>query len=977
MKPVNNLYQEFTNTYPFPVAVALKRYSEQEYSDFYKEWDALSTGILQPVLMYLSHLLLSDLVSTGRQPALLYHRIQSVLSKPLMGQYAGFLRETAKYYHQENLESSVPELISFLQASDVDCTLAGDGKALLGELVDYRNLLAHGRINNPRVMEDIVSRVRLLTDILLKNISFLIKYPLQLEDGTSMMGWSLPKTEKIVQPMVVLTGGNLKIRPLLLKMKDNDLMLLEDFDMRDKKLSYRGSVSYSQMKKKEVEKGEGRVLFDELKELLRKVRSEDAILEQADWESFRDRSSVLSQRTLDLYSEMGKFKPEFYVPRKEWDGGDSVYRKFLGSDKTLLAISGVQGTGKSALTAHLANTSIQEGHAVLFINAQRFSFANVEWSGNPYPKYFSDILHYSCLFDKAAIARIIKTAEDKEKKVIIFIDAVNEVDGLTNKWNRFLAMELVLDWIGKIAEPGLKIVVSFRLDIYEEFEYLQEDDEFMPANLCEISYAGNHPRKRWVWDLEPFNEEQARLLFERLKQKPELGMAPDMTWEEITTGLGDRLSPVIDNPLIFQIFLRAHHGEKVIVEKERDTIMMRYAEKLTGAAEAAKGKRWLKIWRFINNGNITKKEQFIGCVISKMAEEGGTAFLIENLDRTKKRDKILLDTINDYENRVYLELKQGGLLIEEKIETVKDSNQIYFRRLTFINELISYALDKIEIKRSRIESVRIYTIFCVLLCLGIYFLISLGITYYIYLGAPESYSLLKHDWFVYIVKSIFFPITLIFFNFYVITLITSFYQESHGSNSIGVIYSAVLINIIRKSNEALQKLLPLLIICLIIITLFAIKYNILYWFLLPGVLYFATPGGILQIYKLGKNDISPKLLLATFKNHLNYYRSLTYLRIRKGFLLIIPLSILSYILFSSISITPPNTIFSENSGFPFPTPQLLSVYQENFRHDIIYAYALFIASSFFLALFPFYNKFQFSIQIKILEQNPNFFSKKE
>jgi len=164
---MNTLTQTFGKKsllFPYPISSSLNKYSVTVFRDPLEEWEFLSVRILHPVLMYLSHMLLSDLVSTGCQPSHLYHRIQDVLSRPMMGHYAGFLRETARYYRAEGMNSRVPELIGFLVASDVDCTILGEGRALLGELVEYRNLVADGRIDNARMVGDCLSKGKRLAE---------------------------------------------------------------------------------------------------------------------------------------------------------------------------------------------------------------------------------------------------------------------------------------------------------------------------------------------------------------------------------------------------------------------------------------------------------------------------------------------------------------------------------------------------------------------------------------------------------------------------------------------------------------------------------------------------------------------------------------------------------------------------------------------------------------------------------------------
>ena len=698
------IINDVVNFFPFPIAVTCRRYAEDPPDDLWREWEVLSRDILQSILIYLSHLLLSDLVATGKKSPHLFHRIQSILSRPMAGHYAGFLRETAIYYRDEELSGSVPELIDFLFASEVEKSVLDTGKPLIGLLVDYRNLWAHGRIDHTGAIHENVNIIREVTIKLLQALSFLKHYPLSFEDGSVLMGANPDGLSGKGNPIMVITASGLQLRPLLLKLKNKDLVLLEDLDLKRQRMVYRGTSTYEQFTKKQIKKGAPAKLFEDLAALLDKVRSIEAVLPLSDWVCFRERAGVITERTLSHYTDMRKFLPQFYVSRPQWDGEGSVLNRFLESDKTLLAISGEQGTGKSALVANLAQNCREEGHAVLFFNAQRFTFADVNWSGNPYPDYFATALHYEGGFDKAGFARLIKSGA-QDKKVIFFIDAINEVDGLKNKWNRFRAMDLMLAWIAEIAQPGLKIILSFRLDVYEKFEYLQPDE--LPPNLTEISWPGNNPHKPWVTDLEPFNEVQAEALFEKLQAEPQFGMSPDMTWHKIREGLGDQHVEFTSNPLIFSIFLISHNQLKDFISNDKEDLFIKYAAKLTGTNEIEKWPWWKKAWGFLKNGNITSKEQFISDMIEKMSEEGGTAFLVDNLaPNNKKRDRRLLATIESQHDYSLQELTESGLVVEEKIELQKEKDQVVSRRITFVSELMLTAMENISDKVFRKDQLK-------------------------------------------------------------------------------------------------------------------------------------------------------------------------------------------------------------------------------------------------------------------------------
>lgn len=695
------VFEEAARGYPYPVAVACRRFLDSPAKDEWQEWERLSRDVLPAVLQYLSHLLLSDLVATERKPPRLFHRIESILSRPLTGHYVGFLRDTAVYYRDENLVCAVPELISFVLAADADCSLTGDGKPLLGTLVDYRNLWAHGRPENAKVTAEIVEVIRRLTTRFLEEVRFLTRYPLQLGDGPALMGSHLPELPTESMPLIVITAGAVSLRPLLLKLKGSDLAQLDEADLSGMRLGYRGSSGYTRLQKKDLKSGDGAKLFEEMKALVSRVRAVGAVLESPDWTTFNERSAVVTDRVLALYEDGRKYVPRWYVPRPGWHGPEGSFRKFLDSDRSLLAISGVQGTGKSALAANLAAEAREAGHAVLFINAQRFTFADVSWTGTPYPAYFASLLHYSSPFDRAAFARIVKTAEPG-KQVVLFIDAINEVDGIEAKWNRFRAMELLLEWLVSIAQPGLRVVLSFRVDAYEEYEYLQAEE--LPPTLGSIAYPGNHPTQPWVIELEPFDEAQAEALFHHLQKEPQFGMAPAMSWEEIRNGLGPRLTEFTENPLLFGTLLRLHHRATRVQAGGRDEMLQRYTMGLTGAAELASRPPLRRALGYLRNGNLTPKERLLAVFVEKIARQGALAVLPHELSRKQKLDRRLLETLNEPTDPTLTDLKDGGLLQQEMLSDPGAPEGA--SRIAFVAELLALAMEQVSAKVRRVARVR-------------------------------------------------------------------------------------------------------------------------------------------------------------------------------------------------------------------------------------------------------------------------------
>jgi energy-coupling factor transporter ATP-binding protein EcfA2 len=694
-RPFEEVLSHAAKTYPYPIAQACLRFQTSPEKDDWDRWQKLSRDVLQPILQYLTHLLLSDLVAAGVKPATLYHRIQSVLTRPMAGHFVGFLRETARYYREKGVPTAVPDLVDFLYVSEIESP-----EPLLGKLVDFRNLHAHGRIDDLDVIREIVENVSSLTALALERLAFLESYTLELNDGRPVMGAFAEGLSGKPQTVIIKVpqGAGFVMRPLLLKLSGADLVLLEDHDFKAMRLVYRGSRSFLRMDKRDLSSGSGKILFEEMKGLLAKVRSEEALLAQPDWESFRERSAIVTQRTLSLYEDMQKHVPKWYVSRVEWEGEEGIFSAFLGSDKSLLALNGEQGSGKSALVSHLAGVAMQQGHAVLFVNAQRFTFADVAWASNPYAAYFATALNYQSPLDKRAFHRLAEEAPES-RHVLIFIDAINEVDGISAKWNRFRAMDDLLEWISDTANPRIKFILSFRLDLYKEYGYLQPEE--LPRRLEEIAFPGDNPTAPWITDIKSFDLGQAKRLYERLQDHPELGMAPAMTWEELSGALHENLGTFSSNPLLFTILLKSHHKLRALSVKTQEELFRVYSDRITDALNLKKRSAWARFLGFIRRGNITPKERFLTDMVEKMAEEGSAAFMADRLNPKNKRDQRLLTVINSPSDTTLKDLKEGGLIVEEKIELKQNNEDIYRRRFSYVAELMSIALSGVDEKKRK------------------------------------------------------------------------------------------------------------------------------------------------------------------------------------------------------------------------------------------------------------------------------------
>lgn len=667
--------------------------------------------LLHQILQYLSHLVLSDLVASGMKEGELYYYIQNILSRPTEGQYVGFLRETARHQKKTKYSTAVPELLEFIYNSEIGLSLTKEEQPLLGTLVDFRNLFAHGNLNDKDTINRNFESVAVLTIQLLESLIFLEKYVLSTEEGYVLMGSESIDKGLGSKKLIVSIEEAISLRPLILKMKGHNLLLLEDFDLKEHKILFRGADSYFTADKRDIAKpGDGNLLFTELKELLQKVRDESALLPEADWAIFTERSASISQNTISSYKETGKFEEELYLTREEWTEG-GIYDQFLASEKTILSISGEQGSGKSSLLSHLAIRSLHDGNPTLFINGQRFSYADVNWSSNPYSAYFSKLLNIQRGLDSAMIKKLIKQGkkEASGKKIIIIIDAIDEIDGVEVKWNRYRALSFLLDWISNIAQPGLQIILGFDLKPYQEFEYLIEDK--VPENINEISYTENSetdPITKWCIALSKLKESQARSIFEYYQRNSEKGYAPDLSWEDLSYKLGKEFDQVYGNPLLLKWILRALNGKNIPGSANIDGIILLYLNEYTGADKISNSS-WLKRFTgFLKNGNITPTEQFLYNLISYISSKGAPSFLVNELDSKTKKEKRLKESIdNPDKNKPFKELKEAGIIQEEIIDISSQNKTFFSRRLCFTESIIAESLNTIRKKVERMNKSRV------------------------------------------------------------------------------------------------------------------------------------------------------------------------------------------------------------------------------------------------------------------------------
>jgi len=682
--------------YPYPIAVACEEIRTTSPTDAWDQLGLICRDLFHPILQYSAHLILSDLVATSQRPAGLFHRIQAILSRPTTGDYIGFLRDAALHYRNTGLAGGVPKLVSFILQIEVDSS-----EPLLDGINTHRRAWAHGRLADTDATERSLHRVILLVTELLRGLKILAEYPLVLDEGLLLVGARPKGLDSARRMEVSVSVGGMTVRPLLLKLSKKGLALLEDADIRRDRLVYRALQGPEAPMRSLVKGKEARRLIDELQALLSRVRAHTVILPRPDWPVLRDRAAVLTDRLLSDYLRIGKYDPETYLGRPGWDGDDGIPDQFLQSKRGLLAISAEQGVGKSALAASFAQRSRDAGHIVVFINAQRLTYADPS-PPDPIDAFLSRLLHFESGFSGNELRRIVRQAPPGKKLVFIF-DGVNEVDGADPRWNRFRAMEVLLQWAYLAAEAGAKCIITFRADAYLQFDHLGA--ESLPDRLLQVTWTeARHvePRLPWALRLPEFNESDARAFYDLQKRFPDRGLAPQMTWDTLAAAVGADRHTITSNPLLLGVLLRCHHGRSHPVASSLQELCQIYAAATTGATSSTQGGVVSRLWCALKTGGITVKERFVADLMQKMTQMGGASLLQENLDRRTPLDRRLLRVLDDPDGSLFDDLKEC-LLTVETIEHMEGDHESTSTRISFIAEMTTAILDSVERKKWRAD----------------------------------------------------------------------------------------------------------------------------------------------------------------------------------------------------------------------------------------------------------------------------------
>jgi len=316
-----------------------------------------------------------------------------------------------------------------------------------------------------------------------------------------------------------------------------------------------------------------------------------------------------------------KYILDLYVERDELEGS---FRKFLKSDENCAVVVGEAGIGKTNLFCHLPEKFVNM-MPVLFYDAKSFSYINKtveDEISDDFNREFNTQLTFSELVNS-----IDKILNEKQKKIIIFIDAINEC----------LRPDALKVDLAKIVQKNKKIkfFISCR-DIDWDF-FSNNNDELLQNLFCDKNQKSKIPPRERVLLFNKFTEKEFIKSWEKYKKVYNLN-------GELT----EELKSICMHPIMLRFIAEAYEGEYLPKDIRRKQIFDKYwNRKLLQTGRRFKAEEQIfKIISALKERNVTElPETEVYRILGETTDEQNstvTKILSEDLITFRDKENIIL-----------------------------------------------------------------------------------------------------------------------------------------------------------------------------------------------------------------------------------------------------------------------------------------------------------------------------------------------
>ena len=685
MKEEQEKFKNYLSHSPYIIAKQLELYLSENSA--YRRMN-LMVNVFTQITRYWGCIFLCDYLSTNESDPKVNNAIRKLL-RPSLGCWKDFVYSYVKFSENKGFVTNALELFEKADSLKLIPPFGDSTKSVrpFDAFIHFRNHLAHGGIipNEIQSAAYIEFYEPYLFHIIDSFLPFFDEYKvarcLSVENSFST---------SVAEFEILLPGKNefIEIESeeefeetdenslWLIHLPENRLLSLSDIfskifsfdeveeleDEEEKFLTYDGITNKSVIYLGALSQHKIEKYIDQIKtKFLQKNISLKWNAEGFSWNGFKGYINDLSQISINIHIDSGKYNPSNYLERKY----DSILNDFLRSDKTAILLSAEAGMGKTSAMCYTAEKAMLAGHTIVFINGQ--SLTKTE-SLSP---IFSELVKNALDSNSFASIHHFLQALEKNRKddslFLFFIDAINEA---YTPIEVFTELDQLINLVGKFS--WIKIIMSVR-KINFEILYDRLVDK-MGKNFPLFSTPSLYYSKRntdgvsYELKIEEMSISDLVKMYEKYSKNKSISSGKEYPFFH---QLKEEVRNVLKNPLHIYLYFEFNINEKEKeIKDERDLYALYF--------------------RF-----LLEKEQF--SFSTKKLNDEVLKIMFES-----KSNELLLDTILEINDKITKDRSLNGLkdfFILSPYERLKDVGIIQERydgneyKVTFVyQKLLEYLL---------------------------------------------------------------------------------------------------------------------------------------------------------------------------------------------------------------------------------------------------------------------------------------------
>ncbi len=548
---------------PLPIYDAYKLLENQ--SDYDKSLQILCLSLIPWTYQYIALIFSGEYLTCNHEPSFeVTDSLLNMVKKPGPGKWIGFTRVAARYFMDHKSAVISPEAISILNTvlnskDQPKVKISGSENKLeySDALINIRNRFAHSRSIMGDKAKDLfldyfqiwkawiviikeVFEPRLLfrsspenSFQSFDNRSFDVNRLTTRADNMTTILWD-EKGDSFIMlyPIIVTYSDNFKTK--------GDVAFLEE--IKSKYLFYLQGDNFFKLKDE----------FDVLSKMIesKTIIEEVVSAENLTIKTFAERIDRITNQTINNFQDALKYIPEMYIDRPHFT---DKLDNWLESNLPGCIIAGNQGTGKTSIITNWCIKRRIKGDHVLLLEASNLKESDTTMIIEEELNLGSPLK--DCL-DTIQRQNNSSSADQKNNKFIIVIDAVNEFIGNNNEnrgrlWREINSLITILN----LYTPRLKCLVTTRSDLWT-FDFPGKNSAY--DVLKEKLYWGDPENGFPRVLLGDLSLSEASEIFE-VARKTIPSMAVQNSFDE----LSEKTKKVLTNPFLLRLALLIYNDRKV------------------------------------------------------------------------------------------------------------------------------------------------------------------------------------------------------------------------------------------------------------------------------------------------------------------------------------------------------------------------------------------------------------------------------